>query len=376
MQDYLLQNGTVFVNGTFIKADVLVAEGRISAVFPKSNRGDYIGEVERLPKECVLDVEGKYIIPGLVDTHFHGGAGADFSDGEQEALSRIEEVERKEGSLYLCPATMTLPKEQILKATKTLVKYKSRYNGTFCGFYLEGPFFHPEKIGAQNPDYLKLPDATFLDAVLNEAKGLCKVVSLAPELPGALALVAKFRNEVRFSLGHTTADGEQARRAFAEGVRRITHLYNAMPNYEEILDAAAEDGDVYAELICDGVHNNSERVLKAFSSLGPEHVILISDSMRAMGMPDGIYDLGGQKISVQGKLALTKSGAKAGSVTSLLGCVQEAIAMGVPAKDAVLAATRTPARALEMAEDCGEIKVGGRAKLLVLDDAFKLQRVL
>lgn len=277
----------------------------------------------------------------MIDSHFHGAMGADFSDGDLEGLRKIETFEKAHGITKLYPATMTLPTEQILRAIRALKTYrKQNADSIFGGFYLEGPFFHPAKVGAQNPAFLQLPNEAFVEQILEEAEGLCKVIALAPELPGAMELIRRYRDQVCFSIGHTTADGEIARRAFDAGARRITHLYNGMLHYDEILCAAADDGDVKAELICDGVHNDRERILNAFAMLGAERVILISDSMRATGMPDGIYDLGGQAITVKGNLALTKDGAKAGSVTTLTDCAEKAISLGIKREDALMAANQ------------------------------------
>ena len=215
---------------------------------------------------------------------------------------------------------------------------------------------------------------------LEEAsEGLVKLVSVAPEEPGALEFIKEVADEVTVSIAHTTADYDTAMAAYAAGARQATHLFNAMPPFTHrapgVVGAAFDTPECMAELICDGVHIHASVVRAVFQLFGTKRVILISDTMRAAGMPDGDYTLGGQPVQVKGKYATLEDGTLAGSVTDLMNCMKTAVSFGIPLEDAVRAAAVNPAKAIGIYSRVGSIENGKLANLAVLDENLELKAV-
>lgn len=356
----LIKNGNVFNGEGFETRDVAV-------------QGGLFAELGCAGEDEVVDAAGCYVIPGLVDVHFHGCMGADLCDGTDEALVAIARHEASRGVTAICPATMTYPEEVLAGIVKTAAAHETADGeAALVGINMEGPFISPDKIGAQNPAYVQVPDANMMRRLQQQSGGLVKLVDIAPEEEGALAFIDEMAGEVRISLAHTTADYDCAREAFEHGARQLTHTYNAMPSLHHRkpgpIPAAFERDDVTAELIADGVHIHPAMVRMAFKLFGNDRMILISDSMRATGLEDGEYDLGGQNVIVRGNLATLADGTIAGSATDLAAClawaVQEA---GVPLASAVKAATANPARAIGIDGERGSIEVGKVADAVLLN---------
>lgn len=325
--------------------------------------------------------DGCYVIPGLTDVHFHGCKGADFSDGDPAGLEVMARYELSRGVTQICPAGMTLLEEQLIKICRVAADHRAqeRPGAALCGVNLEGPFLSHAKKGAQNGDWLRNPDPDLLRRLLAESKGLVKLVSVAPELPGAMEFIEAVEESVTVSLAHTTADYDTAMEAFRLGARQVTHLFNAMPPFSHrapgVIGAALDTPGCNVELICDGVHIHPAVVRAAFKMFGAKRVILISDTMRAAGMPDGQYTLGGQEVTVKGKLATLADGTIAGSVTDLMGCMKTAVSFGIPLADAVRAAAVNSAKAIGVYSRCGSLEPGKRANLVILDENLELKDV-
>ncbi len=322
----------------------------------------------------VLDASGCYVIPGLIDLHFHGCKGEDFSDATPEGLAKMAEYELSQGVTYLCPAGMTLPEAQLLRICENVAYYqRTAVTGAeLVGVNLEGPFLSAEKKGAQNGAYLREPDLKLLDRLRTAAGELVKLVTVAPELPGAVEFIRKAaQSGITVSVGHTAADYAAAQQAFFAGARQVTHLFNAMAPFSHrapgVVGAAFDHPEVRVELICDGVHIHESVVRSVFRLYGPERVILISDTMRAAGMPDGQYTLGGLDVTVRGKLATLADGTIAGAVTNLMEGLRTAVSFGIPLKDAVRAATFNPAQAMHMQHRIGTLSAGMDASAVLLD---------
>lgn len=198
-------------------------------------------------------------------------------------------------------------------------------------------------------------------------------------MPGAFELIEALKDETAISLGHTSADYDTARRALDAGARHITHLFNAMAPFSHrepgLIGAAAEDQNCMAELICDGIHVHASAVRAAFAMF-PGRIVLISDSMRAAGMGDGEYTLGGQRVRVKGKLATLSDGTIAGSVTNLYDCMRTAVSFGIPLEQAVAAATINPAKSIGIDNEAGAIAAGKQADVLLVDRDLRLVRVI
>lgn len=356
-------NGQVFdLEQGFLSRDVLTDGGQIA-----SASGD----------DQILDAAGCYVIPGLVDVHFHGCVGEDFSDATPDGLQKIADYELSQGVTYICPTGMTLPEDQLTAICKNTAAHRAKHSGgaEVVGAHLEGPFLCMAKKGAQNGDYLHDPDTAMLKRLQAAAEGCVRLVTLAPEQPNSIEFIkAAVEMGVTVSVGHTTADYNTARAAFEAGASHATHLFNAMPPLAHrdpgVIGAAFDVPHVQPELICDGIHVHGSAVRAAFRLFGKERMILISDSLRATGMPDGEYPFGGQMIEVHGNRAtiLGHPETLAGSVTSLMGCLRQAVSFGIPLADAVRACTYNPARSIGIDGRAGTLDVGKEASIVLLDE--------
>lgn len=335
--------------------------------------GAYIAE--KSGDDVVIDASGCYVIPGLVDVHFHGCVGEDFSDATAEGLRKIADYELSEGVTYICPAGMTLPEEQLAAICKNTAAHRKNNScgAEVVGAHLEGPFLSMAKKGAQNGAYIHEPDAAMLKRLQDAAEGSVKLVTVAAEEPNAMEFIkAAVDMGITVSLGHTTAGYDVASAAYAAGASHATHLYNGMPSLhhrEPAVIGAAFDNGARAELICDGIHIHGSVVRLTFAMFGAERMVLISDSLRATGMPDGIYPFGGQEIEVHGNRATIAGHPEtlAGSVTSLMGCMRKAVEFGIPLADAVRAASLNPAEAIGIADRAGTVDVGKEASIVLLN---------
>ena len=334
--------------------------------------------------ECggeVFDATGCYVIPGLTDLHFHGCMGADLSDADAEGLEAMAKYELSRGVTQICPAGMTLLEEQLIKVCTVAAEHRAanKPGAELVGINLEGPFLSMAKKGAQNGDWLHKPDVAMYRRLAEAGRGLVKLVSIAPEEPGAMEFIDELKDEVVISVAHTTAGYDTALEAYSRGAKEATHLFNAMPPFSHrapgVVGAAFDSEGVMVELICDGVHIHPSVVRAVFKLFGAERVVLISDTMRAPGMPDGDYTLGGQAVKVNGKLATLADGTIAGSVTDLMSCMRTAVDFGIPLADAVRAAAVNPAQVTGIFDRCGSLDAGKDANAVVLDRNLELRAV-
>lgn len=354
----------------FCKKDIIIHNGRITE------------DILPFEQKEVIDGTGLFAIPGLVDIHFHGAVGHDFCDANEDGLQAIADFEAQNGVLAICPATMSYPEEILNKIIDVAVAHKNGQGADLVGIHLEGPFINPYVAGAQNPKYLMNPDSEMFKRIMEKSKGLIKIVSIAPELNGAMEFIKLYTNIVNISIAHTFTDYETAKKAFALGANHITHLYNAMPGISHRapgpIVAAWEDG-AEAELITDGVHIHPSVVKLTFYTFGSEYIILISDSMMACGLSDGIYQLGGQQVIVQGTKAVLADNKEtiAGSVTCLFECMRKAVLdMDIPLEDAVRAASENPAKAIGIDKDYGSLEPGRYGNVLLIDKDINIRHII
>ena len=339
-------------------------------------------ETANIMEDELIDATGCYVIPGLIDIHFHGCVGYDFCDGTKEAIEKMAEYQLANGITTICPASMTFSEEQLTDIFENAARYNGEQGASLVGINMEGPFISLEKKGAQNPEYIHKPDAEMFYRLQKAANGLIKLVDIAPEVDGAMECIEIIKDDVRVSLAHTNANYDIAEEAFQKGAKHVTHLYNAMPPYTHrapgVIGAACDNEDVMVELICDGIHSHPATVRTTFKMFGDDRIILISDSMMACGLADGQYSLGGQDVTVTGNLAvLTEGGAIAGSVTNLMKCMRKAITeMKIPLESAVKCATVNPAKAIGIYKQYGSLTPGKQADIVILDKELDIRTII
>lgn len=353
-----------------VHGDMKIEDGRIRQVGEK---------LRYSPQDLAVDCEGYTIVPGFVDIHIHGCAGADTCDGTREALDTMAKFLLQHGVTSFCPTTMTTGEETItraLLAARECAAQPPEDGARVVGVNMEGPFISGERRGAQKAEHIVAPDFELFKKYYDISGGLVKLVDIAPEQPGGHRFAQRAKELCTVSIAHTTADFDQARASFDSGVTHATHLFNAMSGLHHrnpgVVGAVFADSRVHAELICDGVHIHPAVLQTAFRILG-DRAILISDSMRANGMPEGEpFDLGGQMVTVHDGKAVLADGTIAGSVTNLHEEIRNLVSWGIPLGQALQAATLTPARAIGLDREIGSIEPGKRADLVVLDEKLEI----
>ena len=365
----IIKGGKVFQeDGSFLEQAIYINDHRLV------DKAEYQDDGE------VIDAEGLLVLPGLVDIHSHGAAGEDFSDGNPEGLKKILQYEKRCGITSYCPTSMTFPKERLRQIFASIKGAQTEDGATVVGINMEGPFLDPAKKGAHVEKWIAAPDVAFVRELNQDADGLVRLVTLAPNMDGAEEFIKEMHEEVCISLGHTAADYDCASRAMKLGAHHVTHLYNAMQPFGHrapgLIGAAMDDPECMVELICDGYHIHPSAIRAAFRMFGPERVILISDSMRATGMENGTYELGGQEVTVKDRKAVLKDGTLAGSATNLYGCMCKAVEFGIPLEQAIMAATANPARSIGIFYRVGSIRIGKQADLLLVSENLELKRVI
>lgn len=369
----IIKNSLVFTEDCKFEAhDIVIENGYFSDASTSSDE--------------VMEGQDCYAIPGLIDIHLHGCMGQDFCDGTKEAIEMIVAYEASVGVTTIVPATMTLSEKELLHIMKTAAAYtqqKEQNKGaTFAGINMEGPFISEAKKGSQAAEYIRCCDLQMFKNLQYAANGLIKLVDIAPEEPGAIEFIKAVKDEVVVSLAHTKANYNIAKEAFEYGAKHVTHLYNAMPPFSHrepgVIGAAYDSKKCMVELICDGIHIHPSVVRATFEMFGKNRVIMISDSMRATGMPDGRYTLGGQEVEVVGKRAsLVSNGALAGSTTNLMECVKIAVnQMDIPLETVIASATINPAKAVGIDKEYGSITKGKRGNVVLLNKDLSMKAVI
>ena len=357
-----------------VQGDIEIEDGKILRVGK---------DLPRKEEDLAVDCAGSYtVVPGFVDVHIHGCAGADTCDATREALEAMAAFLLAHGVTSFCPTTMTTSRETIqaaLLAAKDMMDHPMEGGARVVGVNMEGPFIAKERKGAQKEEDILPPDFPLFQRFYEESGGIVRLVDVAPEQPGGLDFVEKASQLCTVSIAHTTANYDQAKAAFDKGVTHATHLFNAMSGLHHrkpgVVGAVFDDSRVRGELICDGFHIHPAVLRAAFRLLG-DRALIVSDSMRANGMPEGeAFDLGGQMVTVHQGKALLPDGTIAGSVTNLHQEIKNLVSFGVPFEQAVKAATLLPARAIGLDGEIGSIAPGKRADLVVLDENLDIAAV-
>ncbi|MGH3436640.1 MAG: N-acetylglucosamine-6-phosphate deacetylase [Sciscionella sp.] len=326
-----------------------------------------------------LELTGRWLVPGFVDIHAHGGGGATYTDGDACDARAVARFHRRHGVTSAVASLVTAPPAEMERATAALADLVDE--GVLAGIHLEGPFLSTAHCGAHDPALLRTPDPTELTRLLRAGRGAVRQVTLAPELPGALDLVRRIVDACAVAaVGHTDATYRQARAAFAAGATLATHLFNGMPplHHREPgpVGAAFDDERVTVELINDGIHLH-DAILRTTFTHAPGRVALVTDAMAAAGMGPGDYRLGSRMVRVEDGVARLADGSSiAGSTLTMDSAVWRAVKRaGVPLVHAIRAAATTPAGSLGL-ELVGVIAKGKRADLVVLGEDLTVDAVM
>ena len=367
------------VNAAYLDQDFRLVRGDLEI---EGGRIRQVGEkLSWSQNDLVVDCQGYTIVPGFVDVHIHGCAGADTCDGKRESIDAMAEFLLTKGVTSFCPTTMTVERAEIeaaLLAAKACVDQPGP-GARVVGVNMEGPFIAAARKGAQKEEAILPPDPELFRHFQELSGGIVRLVDIAPEQPGGLAFIREVKDLCAVSIAHTTANYDQAKESFDAGITHATHLFNAMSGLHHrdpgVVGAVFDDSRVYAELICDGFHIHPAVLRAAFQVLG-DRALVISDSMRANGMPEGEpFDLGGQMVTVREGKATLADGTIAGSVSNLHQEVKNLVRFGIPLEQAVKAASLIPARSIGLEEEIGSIAPGKRADLVVLDENLDIVAV-
>ena len=362
----IIGNAKLFLDGAFQEGSLTFENGVITAVGPAQG-------------PCDLDAGGKYLVPGFLDVHTHGAMNEDFSDGRPEGLPIMSRHYAAHGVTSFLATTMTLKEETLTPAMHAIRDF--RRLGAPLGVAQEGTLqVDAGALGAvrRAAENLHEPDASMFHRLNEASGGMVRLITVAPEEEGAIPFIREVSQTCTVSLGHTTAGYETAMAAYGAGASHATHLFNAMPSFlhrEPGVIGAALDSGATVELICDGLHIHPA-VIRATHKLFGDKLVIISDSLRCAGMPDGEYELGGQPIEMKGgKATLRGTDTLAGSSSNLLSELQNVVAFGLPLEDAVTALTLAPARAVRLDHQIGSLAVGKQADLVLLNPDLTLDSV-
>lgn len=331
-----------------ILTNILVENGKIAKIGSINENG--------------IDFSGKSVFPGFIDIHIHGCLGFDTMDGD--SLNEISKYLATRGVTSFMPTTMTVDFNDIKKVVNGELPLVQ--GAQILGYHLEGPYIASSRRGAQNIKYIRKPDIKEFESLEN-----ILMVTVAPEVEGGQDFIKNCKAVV--SIGHTDGTFEDCLKAIENGAKCLTHTFNAMPPMLHRAPGpvgAAIMGEAYVQVICDGVHIHPAVIQMLYRTFTRERMVLISDAMKATGMPDGVYEFGGQPVKVENSLAKTLDGVVAGSTSDLLTGVKKAMEFGIPKEDAVYMASKTPA--MLMGLNKGEIKVGYDADFIVTDEEMNI----
>jgi N-acetylglucosamine-6-phosphate deacetylase len=378
------------------------------------------------PGPPAVDLRRQWVLPGFVDLHVHGGGGASFTEGTGDEARRAAAFHRGHGTTTMLASLVTAPLAELEARAALLAGLAD--DGLIAGLHLEGPFLSPTRRGAQDPRHMLAPDVAVFERLRAAARGHLRIITLAPELPGALEVVkAATQAGVTVAVGHTDATADVTLAAIDAGATHATHLFNGMRPFHHrepgAVGALLDRDEVTCEIIADGVHLHDIAIRLAARVKSPGKLVLVSDAMAAAGMPDGSYQLGTMRVTVAGGVArlledpahpgqasassqadtpgqlgraddpgqagataaagdtiqagtAARAGAIAGSTATLADVARHAIAAGLPVPDVAAAASTTPARVLGLADRTGALRPGLAADLVVCDDNFRPRAVM
>ncbi|MFZ0433499.1 MAG: N-acetylglucosamine-6-phosphate deacetylase [Candidatus Acidiferrales bacterium] len=362
---------------------ILVEGSRISAIGHRD-------EVRIPPGSIDYVASGMTVIPGFVDVHIHGAGGHDVMEANARALDKITSTVARHGTTSMVATTVTAPVEDTCHSLEGIARYiqhhanpddHPRLAAEILGLHLEGPFISKAQRGVHPLESIHKPSTELFEQFYKAASGLVRIVTVAPEIPGALDLIELVvAKNIVAAIGHTDADYDQARAAIKAGARHAVHMFNAMRPFTHrdpgVIGAVLTSQDVTAEIIADGVHVSGPAMQVLLLAKGLDQVIVVSDGIAATGMRDGDYRLGTMEVSVSQGVARNSEGKLAGSTLTLDRALRTMVSLGVPIADAVRMATILPARRLGLAGKKGIIAVGADADLVMLTPDLHIAGVM
>lgn len=365
----LIKNATIISNNQPQLVHLELVNEKITAITPinlASENQDF---------DKIIDANNQLLIPGMIDVHIHGANHFDMMDGTTESIQEVSKKCLATGTTGFLVTSVTSSLEQLLgmiSATKEVIGKEK--GAKILGIHLEGPYLNPIKKGMQDPNHLRLPDLEEIKEIVTFADGLIKMVTIAPELPGAHEVINYLISEgIVVAAGHTNATYEEAIEAFDMGVNHITHCCNAMPSIHHrspgITTAALEDDRVSIQAIVDNIHLHPGMVRLMHKTKSAHNMVLITDALQAMGVGDGVYHFGGHEVTVTDGVARLKDGTLASSTVTMNKALQISTEMKLPLGDSIQMAAQTPAELLGYSH-IGQIVTGFDADLILLNDNF------
>ncbi len=366
----LIKNALVYTKDcVFEKQDVKVCDGKICEIGVNlSDDGE------------IYDAQGAYLIPGFINIHVHGAIGYDVMVTDEAELEEVSKFFLKDGTTSYLVTTVTAPFDETVAAVKRFASYMQGVHegAQVLGINIEGPHLNMDYKGAHAPhllsDFKKFP----MDEIWEAGGGNIKLITIAPEIEGAVDFITANKDKYKISLGHGGKDYDKCIEAFDAGATQVTHLFNTMPPFHHRtkgLIHAAFEKNVYAELICDNIHVDKSVVLMAIKMFGTDKICVITDGIHATGLADGRYAFAGAPYSVVNGVAKNDNGNLVGGTSTMLQCVQNLVSWGVSLEDAVRMATLNPANAIGVSDTKGKIDVGMDADLVLLDEDLQVKKI-
>lgn len=380
MTTILLRTGKAITPTAEISdAGILIRDGVIEAVGARADVSLPAGAIE-------IKATDQTAVPGFIDVHIHGAGGRDVMEGSDEALSTVARTVAKRGTTSLVATTVTAAPDDIVRSVEGIAGYITNQHRSedpraeVVGIHYEGPFISSVRRGVHPPEWVTLPNKDLLDRMVTAAAGNARILTIAPELLGAMPCIDAARKDgIVVAMGHTDATYEQSRAAIAHGAHHAVHVYNAMRPFSHrdsgVIGAVLTSPEVSAELIADGVHVEEAAMRVLLQAKGPGCVILVSDGISATGMPDGQYSLGKFDVTVTEGVARNSEGKLAGSTLTLDRALRNVVRMGWSLSDTVKMLTANPAKLLGLEFKKGALRTGADADIVLLNEALEVTNV-
>lgn len=369
----LIKNAKIIQNNVENLVNIHLENEQISRIVNISET------VEEANFQQVIEADNQLVIPGMIDVHIHGANHFDMMDGTTTSIQEVSKKCLETGCTGFLVTSVTSSKERLLgmiRATKQVIGKEQ--GAKILGIHLEGPYLNPIKKGMQDPNHLRLPDLQEIKEIINFSDGLIKMVTIAPELPGADDVIDYLISQgIVVAAGHTNATYEEAQHAFSKGVNHITHCCNAMPAIHHrspgITTAALENDNVSIQAIVDNIHLHPGMVRLMHKAKTATNMVLITDALQAMGVGDGTYQFGGHLVTVIDGVARLKDGTLASSTVTMNKALKISTEMKLPLGDSIQMASQTPAELLNYTK-IGQLRQGFDADLIILDNEFTVQQ--